>query len=653
MRKKILPVLLALAMVLGMLPMSVFAEEAAGPEIAGYGFLWNEPTSETTLAANGKVGNDWMKETMYVVFKENVPANTNLWFQIKVGNDVWGCAAQGTGNSNTYAFSFLNRGTQWEQHPTIAGETFDYSGKNVTHATSYMKAGSVTLEYFVTESLIETEQTSTPDAVTNGTAAWSKTLSITANVDVKEEVEAEEEPTSGLALKFETLTAEALSSSEGKIFGMAPANLGTFDVTANGTAVTVTGAANHVKWEEFNTNTADDEQEGHYLPIRIFVADADQATAKGQTITVTGSKAKELTFGDDGSFELAMFLDHLTNKQFTVKLGDTVYTVDCTGVALNKLGAISAPVEENTVKPSEDVVNDAVTSQVDDSSAEKVSISVAAPEDSETKKVNVPLSTTALAKLENVEKPLVIETPQGGVSADAKTLIEKTGKDDAVSFVMENTTAPSATDTQTFSVGFFKDTTEIEVKDLTADKAITLTFKTSFAQGKSVTVTSGTTSIKATVGTEGAVTITTTHLSNWTIKLDEATKPPVVNPPVDPITDKAPLVKYTDRKDYTSAADKQTFFGGKLEIKNPNTVTKTYIVSLGDESIKVGDMALSITYVVKVNAGATYAMPCQNMFNVKIIEIPAGTDVTEDLTVEDDALKLDWTPVADCKDSLV
>ena len=63
MKQKLLSVLLVLAMALTMLPTAAFAEETGktDPVVAGYGFLWNAPTDSTKLAANGKVGNDWMK----------------------------------------------------------------------------------------------------------------------------------------------------------------------------------------------------------------------------------------------------------------------------------------------------------------------------------------------------------------------------------------------------------------------------------------------------------------------------------------------------------------------------------------------------------------------------------------------------------------
>ena len=191
MKRKFLALLLAFVMVAGMLPMAALAETTpvADPVVSGYGFLWNAPTQGTELVEGGTVGNDWMKETMYVVV--NATDSTNLWFQVTVGSDVWGCAASGKNKVTTYAFSFLNRGTQWELHPTIKGETFDYSGKSVTHATSYMKAGNVTLEVYTPATAITGEQADgAPSAETLGEPIFSNTFAITANTDVKTEVNA-------------------------------------------------------------------------------------------------------------------------------------------------------------------------------------------------------------------------------------------------------------------------------------------------------------------------------------------------------------------------------------------------------------------------------------------------------------------------------
>lgn len=185
MKQKLLSVLLVLAMALTMLPTAAFAEETATPAVSGYGFVW-KGGEHSDLVEGATTSGDWMDETMYVYFAEAPAANVNLWFQVKVGDHTWGCAA--SGGNKTYAFSFLNRGTQWELHPTINGESFDYNGNNVTHAT-YMNAGKVTLEVFTPAKAIEGEQKTAPSADTLGTAIFTQEITIAASTDVKETVD--------------------------------------------------------------------------------------------------------------------------------------------------------------------------------------------------------------------------------------------------------------------------------------------------------------------------------------------------------------------------------------------------------------------------------------------------------------------------------
>lgn len=186
MKQKLLSVLLVLAMALTLLPTAAFAEETATPAVSGYGFVW-KGGDQNDLVQGATTSGDWMDETMYVYFAEAPAANVNLWFQVKVGEHTWGCAA--SGGNNTYAFSFLNRGTQWELHPTINGESFDYSGNNVTHATKYMNAGKVTLEVFTPTKPITGEQQTAPTAETLGKAIFTQEITIKANEDVKQTVD--------------------------------------------------------------------------------------------------------------------------------------------------------------------------------------------------------------------------------------------------------------------------------------------------------------------------------------------------------------------------------------------------------------------------------------------------------------------------------
>lgn len=187
MKQKLLSVLLVLAMALTLLPTAAFAEETATPAVSGYGFVWKGGEHKDDLVEGATTSGDWMDETMYVYFADAPAQNVNLWFQVKVGDHTWGCAA--SGGSKTYAFSFLNRGSQWELHPTIDNEKFDYNNKDVTHATKYMNAGKVTLEVFTPAKAIEGEQKTAPSADALGTAIFTQEITIAASTDVKETVD--------------------------------------------------------------------------------------------------------------------------------------------------------------------------------------------------------------------------------------------------------------------------------------------------------------------------------------------------------------------------------------------------------------------------------------------------------------------------------
>lgn len=509
MKQKLLSVLLVLAMALTMLPTAAFAEETGktDPVVAGYGFLWESPTENTTLTGGFKPGNDWMGETMYVAFAENgLTKDTNLWFEVTAGSDVWGCAATADGTHNMFAFSFLNRTTQWEQHPESISVGADQS-----HAKKYLAdkndVSSVTLKVYVTESAFTSES----HDVKNLTPFFDKSVAITSGQDTMVEVNdtsvttpaittttaklhdtrTEEEgaiadnelyksyeldtttagtikikatdlkehqngdtpetmgywvgisfaPADGYTLKYKdkngTFQADAedgkvnyywnaknylstgatvtlASFKDGKQVGdevtynidfsgvtlyEAPPAEGTLkfaalsdnfifsgmgdkavsDLVETGLKVSepdankvvkVTGIAKYAAWAEFNGNTEDKEQEGHYLPIQI-------KGVEGQKITIKGLKEKEFTFGSDGSCELAMFLDKLTESKFTVTVGEVVtsskkagdiYTIDCSGVTLLPKAADGTKVEattdangNTTIKASDDAGKVTVT----------------------------------------------------------------------------------------------------------------------------------------------------------------------------------------------------------------------------------------------------------------------------------------------------
>ena len=112
------------------------------------------------------------------------------------------------------------------------------------------------------------------------------------------------------------------------------------------------------------------------------------------------------------------------------------------------------------------------------------------------------------------------------------------------------------------------------------------------------------------------------------------------NQPTEP--EKAPVLKYT-RSANLSYRDKRTYFGGKLEIKNPNTEEKTYYISIGDSNLKVNGKDLSITYVETLGKNESYSIPCQRVFQVKIYEIPKDQDLSVGFDLGNPVVS--WTPV--------
>lgn len=95
--------------------------------IRATGFIWdmddNDAVAEVA-AAGGNKGDDWQDQTMWIVFDQPLPSNTNHWFDVELNGKTYGIAASGDGIHNTFAFSFLNP-AQWENPPT---ELLDANG---------------------------------------------------------------------------------------------------------------------------------------------------------------------------------------------------------------------------------------------------------------------------------------------------------------------------------------------------------------------------------------------------------------------------------------------------------------------------------------------------------------------------------------------
>ena len=244
-----------------------------------------------------------------------------------------------------------------------------------------------------------------------------------------------------------------------------------------------------------------------------------------------------------------------------------------------------------------------------------MNITVAAPSGSASsvKKTNVPLGTDTLGALEKVSKPVAIDTPQGGVSIPANTLVVKTGKDAAVTFKMDNTSTESTV--ETYDVGFYKGENEVKIEKLPTN-TITLTFKTSFTQGDKVIVRCGEEAYSATVGVGGVVTVPVTHLSTWTItKVD------------------APTVTYLNSTDVTGTADAKYFYG-KLTISGL-TDGHYYLVVLNSGNVVSGGKRANICLLEQPSSGSI-VIPCQSGLNLKLYDVTKGDsfEIPANFTVE-------------------
>lgn len=603
MKKKLLPALLALVMVLGLLPLAAFAApEDTGPVVDGYGFIWDATKANLGLVEGAKTSGDWMNETMYVYFSNTGSDTTNLWFQIQVGQDTWGCAANGSkgGAASTYAFSFLNRGTQWELHPTIQSETFDYSGNSVTHAGSYMKgSNTVTLSVYTPTNAIKGEQKTEPAADALGKAIFTQKLTLTKNTDINQKVENTPEEPEAIAVAksvfivkdetsynklpqsylknypFETYKDSAVPTFPWLVatYSRKSASALTYEVTKDSNAVTL---------PQGSTATPAKANDDAYIMWRIT------------------DKSEGLKQDDPyGTYTVSVKL-----QDQTVELGKVTFTAPAAD------DPIEGTVAEGTLSVKGTQVDSAVTGQVEDSTATEVKIEVQAPSAGDSGKapttVEVPLSTTTLGALENVTKPVVIDTPQGGVAVEAKTLIGKIAKDDEVTFKMENTTKDDAkgAETYTYTVGFYKKAQEVEVKGLPAN-TITLTFKTSFAKDTEVLVRGeGDTGAQGiTVGESGVVTVTTTHLSKWTI-----TKRATAN------------VTFVPQGKLTG--DNAKYYYGKLTISGL-TDSHYYLVALTSNKVVSDGKVANICQVLTPKSGSI-VIPCQSGLNLKLYDVTKG-----------------------------
>lgn len=344
MKQKLMLVLLVLAMALTLLPgvaLAADAEETTAPKVAGYGFVWEAKASGANLGDSGfKAGPDWMGETLFVAFEEDgLSTGTNLWFEVTVASgNVWGCAATASGK-NMFAFSLLNRKLQWEQPGKDSeGNAIDV-GADKEHAESYLAdmedVTSVTLKVYKTASAF----TSSSHDTTGLTPFFNESVAITKNQDTIIKV-----PTVTPTPEVATLTFGKASASEECFEGKTVADMGTFNFekSADGKTITVTGSAQYMTQDGFNS-FATEEESGHYLPLAITaskdtdikVFNASASGKDGKTHTLAAATAYPILIWLDG-YGLAKYESLDLGKTFKVTVGDpaVTYTVDFSGVTL-------------------------------------------------------------------------------------------------------------------------------------------------------------------------------------------------------------------------------------------------------------------------------------------------------------------------------
>jgi len=366
MKKRFLSALLAMAMVLTMLPMSAFAADEAvvAPEVEAYGFVWEDLEPNADLGSGYKAGPDWMGETMWVALKDGATAGQNLWFEVTVGADTWGCAAK-TSAKQMLAFSFLNRTTQWEQTPE--GITV---GAGQEHATKYMADKNVTeatLKVYVTEK----EFTSTEHNVTGLTPIFNEKVAIKESESTLVKVPVKEDPIFVAASNDEFAKKTVADVQTGNI---------TFELvegdSANASTVAVSGVTltKIEGWKEFN-QALEEEQSGYYLAFAVKKTVNDKVI-KGMILQGKDAEGKPVAKKYETEDELNAAFTDATNTQcnlfihvgadaaavkdkapvIKLKYGDeqnyTEYTLDLSQVKVE--GEAPAPTADVIAAPLDD-----------------------------------------------------------------------------------------------------------------------------------------------------------------------------------------------------------------------------------------------------------------------------------------------------------
>lgn len=356
MKKKLLPALLALVMVLGLLPLAALAEDTVTLKA---GISENatamESAVKTALSATSVdvSGAGDAVHLLWIAMK-GLTANTEYTLSMKSGDKELLTAKSIDASKESGSATFTPSGSGYLNYVSLDNE-WQYNKSNLA-------AGEYTITVTAKDASSPAATLEVTLAQDNSTSAWSLTEKKAAEPDPEETTSPEPtptptpEPTPTPTPEAKGLTFNVYPNTDGNATsfgGQKVSDLGKFEVkqdSTNPTKITITGTANYIEsWTAFN-EAVKAEQSGWYLAYQV------QGT-QGQTIKVGASDAdgkpttKDLTFGEDGSFEFVTHIDPKnTSKTFTVKHGEMVYTVDYSSVTLLPKAAEGTTIE---AKPGE------------------------------------------------------------------------------------------------------------------------------------------------------------------------------------------------------------------------------------------------------------------------------------------------------------
>lgn len=495
MKKRILPALLALAMVLSLLPVAAFAvdesDPAAGLAVTETGFFTDADQFKSyingTYYLNAGAGvQDVAANTMFVRMNKSVPANYGLYMMVIAynGETKLGSNAKTIKSPNSFAYfanndfatatdivakvgiypidsnadastgfgdsSWTNmlwlkpdgtwgklEGNSWaSDSDTLEVSVYNAAKDAAPGAISVTQTGGTgTITFTNTNAATAPTSAKIGAPVTFTVSASDPTTAIVKSVKINGEVATASEGSYSFTMGKDPVTVAVEYKSTVPVFGPVAANvdlygkkaadLGTFKYITSGTNITVTGTANYIKgWTAFNGSDVT-EQSGYYLPI-----DINAQVAK--TIVVTGSKPKTFNVTDeDPTLQLAMRLDNLTNKQFTVKIGDTTYTVNVAAVetpaspTVEVTGTPTTVGEKTTVTvtPAAGVINDTITAAKNTSTTDTATFEVAPSTDTaiDGGTLTLPVASVEQAVTDNVKVAVDVQDV-GGVTLDKTAL---------------------------------------------------------------------------------------------------------------------------------------------------------------------------------------------------------------------------------------